>query len=774
MPGSTDPVDQRTARAAQRLVFGNAILDLRRRELRVGKALVALQPKVYELLCFLVQRPGQVFSKAELLQAIWHTAHATDAVLATAMLKLRRALGDDNESRPLIATLRGVGYRFDGPVQVQQETERPLPSVHLAPAGAANPTQPMTFDGRLAVLPFANATGNTALDWVGFGLASLLHAKLSRSPRLRLLPLDSSLAWCPPAGEAVDLPAACTSLGAGWALHGNVQAAGDGHALVVRWGTADASATQWQAEGVQVSGLVEQLAATLLQLPPVPATSAAEQAPANVAPEAGSSFWEGQLARAMDLERRGMAEQALALLQACLTELPPSPDITLLHARLLRQRNQLSQAEGVLQQGSQSWQAEPTVLAALLTEWAMVRQAQGDMAGALQHCEQAITLVAAGQAAMEQLPALLNLAAALDFACGAYRQSSQKSLRAKTMALSLDDKAAVVVSTMHHARAAYMEGSVQAAHAALQQAVVLAHDSGLTGLEAEAYMRLAFQENVHWHHRAAVDYARRAAALASDRGDISTWHRAHVREMLCLLDLGQFEAAKQLFDRHFLDMEGRHSAVSRHNQLTVQWTLDWRAGRSEAAIDALAQTLGKVPDLAVDRRRRISYRLMMNLLCLNRRAEADQVLARHQAVGYLTRQAHLQAAFALQGGDREGAKRQLRAAWLTGTPDEVEAWHAVEALAWMQLEDGEAGGLAALMHEVQALSTEQASIPLVLQLHRVRSGACAWSHAHWCALVRASPGLVHRHSWLLDESECLAWLRGQRPKLAVLLPDACY
>lgn len=757
-----------------RLVFGPCSIDLRRRELRVGTSLVALQPKVYELLCLLVQRPGQVFSKAELLKAIWRTAHVTDAVLATAMVKLRRAIGDYDDQRPMIATLRGVGYRFDGPVQVQFETDQPEPSVHTSPAVSADPMPPMPLVGRLAVLPFANASGDPVLDWVGFGLASLLHAKLSRSQQLRLMPLDSSMAWQPPANGAVDLAPACTSLGAGCALHGSVRAAGNGYALVARWGGADGTATRWQAEGAQVSALVEQLAAALLQSPPTTAASATGHVPSGWAPEAGLSFWEGQLARAMDLERRGVADQALTLLQACLPELPPAPEITLLHARLLRQRMELLQAEGVLQQGLQSWQTEADVQTVLLTEWAAVRQSQGDMAGALQHCEQAISLVAAGQASLDQLPVVLNRAAALDFACGAYRQSAQKSLRAKAMALSLDDNASVVVSTIHYARAAYMEGSVQAAHAALQEAVVLAHDSGLTGLEAEAYMRLAFQENVHWHHRAAVDYARRAAALASDRGDIHTWHSAHVREMLCLLDLGQVEAAQLLFDRHLLGAEGRHSAVSRDNQLTVQWTLDWRAGRSDAAIDCLMQTLGKVPDLAVDRRRRISYRLMMNLLCLNRRAEADQVLAQHQAVGYLTRQAHLHAAFALQRGDREGAKRQLRAASLTSVPDEVEAWHAVEALAWMQLEDGEAGGLAALMHAVQALSTEQASVPLVLQLHQVRSGACTWSQAHWCGLVRANPGLVHRHAWLLDEQECLAWLRGQRPKLAALLPDACF
>jgi DNA-binding winged helix-turn-helix (wHTH) protein len=53
------------------LAFGDHRLDIERRELRRGGVLIDLEPKVFDLLSFLVQHRNRVVSKDDLLQAVW-------------------------------------------------------------------------------------------------------------------------------------------------------------------------------------------------------------------------------------------------------------------------------------------------------------------------------------------------------------------------------------------------------------------------------------------------------------------------------------------------------------------------------------------------------------------------------------------------------------------------------------------------------------------------------------------------------------------------------
>lgn len=756
---------------AGRLRFGDCVLDTLRRELRVADQVVPLQPRVYAMLCHLARQPGQVITKQGLLRAVWPTAHVTDAVLPTAMLKLRKAIGDLQRPVPLLATVRGIGYRLDATVELEAaDATAPIPDAAAGPLPG--------LSGRLAMMRFTNASGDASLDWIEFGLPSLLHGKLTRLPQVKLLPLDSSLVWQSRGQRGDLLESACAALGADNALTCTVHSDGQDQMLSARWGASDGTAASWQRRGPQVTLLIEKLATALTSRQPAMADSAAIEATGRrqAEVEASPSFWDGQLARAMDLERRSMAAQALAVLQTCLPHLPATADVTLLHVRLLRQRMALAEAHDVLNRALADGLGllDGAGKALLHVERALLLQLQRDIPGALQACNAAVAVIAEGLAPIEGLPEVLAAASRIDFDRGQYRQAAHKAQRAMAVAQSLNDKAMVVSSAISHARAAYMDGLVQQAHETLQQAVVLAHDSGLDALEADAYMRLAFQESTRWRHALAADYARRASALASQSGDLATWHRAQMRELTCLIEMGRLDEAEALLERHFQQAAAWDTAVVRNNQRTQRWTLDWRRGRHDSAVDLMQSTLNETPKIAIDRLRRLSYRLMISLLCLDRRAQADQVLAMHRTLGYLTREVHLQAAFAIQQGERARTKHLLRAAWLTNPPQETEAWHVQESLAWLLLEDGESGGLDALMADVAQLPREQPSVPLVLYLHDLRRGTCSFNPGHWAALVGANAGLLNRHAWMLDHAACRAWLRGDGPKLHVLLPDACF
>ena len=95
--------------------FGDCELDEFRRELRVRGTPVELESKPLEVLLQLLQHAGEVVTKDELLESVWPGTVVVDGSLATAVSKLRRAIGD--EDQPTILTVPRVGYRLVVPVQ---------------------------------------------------------------------------------------------------------------------------------------------------------------------------------------------------------------------------------------------------------------------------------------------------------------------------------------------------------------------------------------------------------------------------------------------------------------------------------------------------------------------------------------------------------------------------------------------------------------------------------------------------------------------------------
>ncbi|HZR55759.1 MAG TPA: tetratricopeptide repeat protein [Terriglobales bacterium] len=95
--------------------FADFELDELRRELRVRGNPVELESKPFEVLVALLQHAGEVVTKEELLEAVWPGTMVVDGSLATAVSKLRKAMGDDDQLTVL--TVPRVGYRLAVSVQ---------------------------------------------------------------------------------------------------------------------------------------------------------------------------------------------------------------------------------------------------------------------------------------------------------------------------------------------------------------------------------------------------------------------------------------------------------------------------------------------------------------------------------------------------------------------------------------------------------------------------------------------------------------------------------
>ncbi len=109
--GSVGEVAQTSGRLWR---FADYEFDELGRELRVKGRAVELESKPLDILLQLLLHAGEVVTKDELLESVWPDVMVVDGSLATAVSKLRRAMGDDEH--PTIVTIPRVGYRLAVPV----------------------------------------------------------------------------------------------------------------------------------------------------------------------------------------------------------------------------------------------------------------------------------------------------------------------------------------------------------------------------------------------------------------------------------------------------------------------------------------------------------------------------------------------------------------------------------------------------------------------------------------------------------------------------------
>jgi len=101
--------------AAALLRFDGLTIDKDAREVRVDGAEVSLSALEFDVLAALADSPGRVFSRRQLLEQVWgYDFFGDERVVDVHIRGLRARLGDLAASPRLIATVRGVGYKFAG------------------------------------------------------------------------------------------------------------------------------------------------------------------------------------------------------------------------------------------------------------------------------------------------------------------------------------------------------------------------------------------------------------------------------------------------------------------------------------------------------------------------------------------------------------------------------------------------------------------------------------------------------------------------------------
>jgi DNA-binding response OmpR family regulator len=106
---------------------GEVVVDEATYTARLGRRTLDLTFKEFELLKYLVQHPGRVFTREQLLQEVWgYDYFGGTRTVDVHVRRLRAKLGPENES--LIGTVRNVGYRFVLPPKDTQRDHEDVPA----------------------------------------------------------------------------------------------------------------------------------------------------------------------------------------------------------------------------------------------------------------------------------------------------------------------------------------------------------------------------------------------------------------------------------------------------------------------------------------------------------------------------------------------------------------------------------------------------------------------------------------------------------------------
>ncbi|MEO8754900.1 MAG: winged helix-turn-helix domain-containing protein [Casimicrobiaceae bacterium] len=205
--------------------FGRCELQPAERRLLVDGAPVALGARAFDLLVALVERAGDLVTKAELLDRVWPGLVVEENNLQVHVSALRKLVGT-----AAIATVAGSGYRFT--LQVER-ADRPA---------AATPPQAAADKPSIAVLPFVNMSDDAANEYFADGLAEELLNVLAKIRGLRVTSRTSAFSF---RGAHVDIAAVARALNVATILEGSVRKSGQRVRITAQLVHAASDSTLW-------------------------------------------------------------------------------------------------------------------------------------------------------------------------------------------------------------------------------------------------------------------------------------------------------------------------------------------------------------------------------------------------------------------------------------------------------------------------------------------------------------------------------------------------
>jgi pimeloyl-ACP methyl ester carboxylesterase/DNA-binding winged helix-turn-helix (wHTH) protein len=118
--------------------FGDYELDARLHELRCAGEALRVEPQVFDVLAYLLQRRDRLVSKEELLDAVWGHRFVSPTTLNSRIKLARQAVGDDGSAQRVIRTVHGRGFRVVADVEERAAGEGEGSDATLESGGEPN------------------------------------------------------------------------------------------------------------------------------------------------------------------------------------------------------------------------------------------------------------------------------------------------------------------------------------------------------------------------------------------------------------------------------------------------------------------------------------------------------------------------------------------------------------------------------------------------------------------------------------------------------------
>jgi adenylate cyclase len=203
-------------------LFEEFRLDTDRRELCRGASPMSVEPKVFDLLEYLIRNRDRVVSKDDLIAAIWNGRIVSESALTTCINAARTAIGDTGEAQRLIKTLPRKGIRFVGSVGEKEEKPPVMPP---APAASSLLRSSPAIPGKptIAVLPFTNMSGDPEQEYFSDGITEDIITDLSKVSTLNVLSRNTTFTF---KGKAVEISQIAERLKVSHVIEGSVRKAG--------------------------------------------------------------------------------------------------------------------------------------------------------------------------------------------------------------------------------------------------------------------------------------------------------------------------------------------------------------------------------------------------------------------------------------------------------------------------------------------------------------------------------------------------------------------
>jgi adenylate cyclase len=179
---------------------------------------VMIGSRALEILAVLVERPGDLVTRDEIIKRVWPGTIVEYSNLPVQMAALRRHIDQGRMQGSCIQTVPGRGYRFIAQVTRIQAGARGDAAALRSTAAPPLPDKPS-----IAVLPFQNISGELEQEYFVDGMVEEIITALSRIRWLFVIARNSSFTY---KGQTVDLKQVGRELGVRYVLEGSVRKAG--------------------------------------------------------------------------------------------------------------------------------------------------------------------------------------------------------------------------------------------------------------------------------------------------------------------------------------------------------------------------------------------------------------------------------------------------------------------------------------------------------------------------------------------------------------------